>query len=236
MTRITPTFAQQASRAFGQLVRSITDAQLRALMRAVFYHAGRYEAFCQAPLALTGADAAAGSAVRHAIRTGRLLRAVAGSFSPASRDLMMAAALLMSAGAAEAFDTQGAVRLTSRGRLYPVNMLSALMVHDARCSIDRAKRESLEGLILRAAWYAGEEGAPSPHEHGSECLLQREAQVVAICMQLDRFAAGQSGERVALPRPTAVRWSGQTARHLTLVDPLRKEHDDNTTEPRIATG
>jgi len=271
------TFQQQASRAFGQLVRSIGDAQLRALMRAVFYRADRYQLFCEAPLTASGPDSAAGSAIRHAIRTGRLVRAVAGSFPPLSRDLMLAATLLAGVGVTEAFAWQGAtVVVTARGKLYPAPILSALMVHDVRCAIDRAKRESVEGLILLAAWLAGESGVPAP-QAGGEGALQHEAHVMALCMQLDRCAAQQGGERfgsieqvattplypvaaasqvapqVAPQQAGAVRWSGSTSqasaaggsgsrhdRHsgsrLTLVDPLRKEQDDDTTESRVAAG
>ncbi|MCL2655505.1 MAG: hypothetical protein FWD65_07445 [Coriobacteriia bacterium] len=248
MARTVPSsYQQQASRAFGQLVRGINDAQLRALMRAVFYRAGRYQAFCQAPLAATGADACAGSAIRHAIRSGRLLRAVAGSFAPQTRDLMLAATLLMGVGAIEAFEAQGSPRLTPRGRLYPVAVLSTLIVHDVRCTIDRNKREALEGLILRAAAFAGEPGVPAPEELGAGEFLQHEGRVVALCVQLDRFA------ETAQPASLAVRWSQPTserrsaqrgtatlrqqpAPHLTLVGQRRKEDDDNTIEPRLAAG
>jgi len=252
----TTTYQQQASRAFGQLVRSIKDAQLRALMRAVFYRAGRYQAFCQAPLAVAGHGAAAGSAVRHAIRSGRLVRSVAGSFPARSRDLMLAAALLMGVGATDAFEAQqgGAAHLTSRGRLYPVAVLSTLIVHDVRCTIDRAKREALEGLILRTAAYAGEPGVPEFEPSGAEDPLEREARVLALCVQLDRFAAYQGDARQVAPAPDlALRWSlptsGQrspqrdaapkstrTVSHLTLVNARRKDDDDDTHEPRIAAG
>lgn len=193
--RVSSSFQQQASRAFGQLVRGINDAQLRALMRAIFYRAGRYQSFCEAPLAQTGPDSAPGAAIRHAIRTGRLTRAVAGSFSALSRDLMLAAALLMGVGATEAFAARGPSRLTPRGQLYPVAVLSALLVHDARCAIDRAKRESLEGLMLQAAWLAGAPGVPAPPAAGDAGAARREAQLLALCIQLDRYAACQGGER-----------------------------------------
>ena len=186
-----PDFQQQASRAFGRLVRSINDAQLRALMRAIFYRGGRYQSFCQAPLAASGPDSACGSAVRHAIRTGRLVRSVAGSFSASSRDLMLACALLLPAGATEAFDLQERVRLTARGRLYPVAVLSTLLVHDATCTLDPAKRALLEGLMLQSAWQAGSPGVPAPEESGFDGPLQHEAQVVALCIQLDRLAGDQ---------------------------------------------
>ncbi|MCL2331898.1 MAG: hypothetical protein FWC54_00175 [Actinomycetia bacterium] len=244
---INDSFVQQASHAFGQLVRTVTDAQLRALMRAVFYRAGRYEAFCRSPLTVAGSDSAAGSALRHTIRTGRLLRAVAGSFSLASRDLMLAAALLMEAGTTEAFAQGGAVRLTSRGALYPVAVLSTLLVHDARCGIDRTKRESLEGLMLQAAWLAGQTGVPAPEGTGAAGILEHEARVVALCMQLDRFAALYESTRVATHGTAALRWSGQMVpapvrcenlpdARWTLIDQPRKDHDDDTTEPRLATG
>jgi len=241
------TFQQQASRAFGRLVRGINDAQLRALMRAVFYRADRYQAFCRAPLAVTGVDATAGSAIRHAIRIGRLMRAVAGSFLPQERDLMLAAALLMGVGAVEAFEAQkGSLSLTTRGRLYPIAVLSALIVHDERCTIDRRKREALEGLILQAAWAAGEPGVPAPETTCADDFSQHRARVVALCVQLDRFAAAQ-------PCALAVRWSlpaskteasqrdvarssRTAASHLTLVGSLRKDDDDARDESRLAAG
>ncbi|MCL2324457.1 MAG: hypothetical protein FWC48_02650 [Actinomycetia bacterium] len=208
---------EAASTAFGQLVRSIGDPQLRALMRAVFYRERRYEAFCHAPLSRSEAS---GTAIRSAIRSSRLLRAVYGHFAPPARDLMLAALLLYPAGAAEA---SGAI-----GRLYPVPVLSALMVHDARVSLPREKRASLESLILQAAWLTGEPGV-APAES-----TRREAQMIALCLQLDRRA-----DALAPPRDHAVRWSGQ-APHLKLIEtyatPAGKDDDDDTHELRTAAG
>jgi len=167
---------------------------------------------------------------------------------------MLAAALFLGAGATEAFEAQGAARLTPRGRLYPVAVLSTLIVHDTRCTIDRSKREALEGLILRAAAFAGESGVPEPEEVGVEDLLGREARILALCVQLDRFAAYQSDARQVAPLPDlAVRWSLPTSKqqlsqgnaasksepsvsHLTLVDSRRKDDDDDMHEPRVAAG
>jgi len=302
-TVLDPSFQQQASRAFGQLVRAVKDAQLRALMRALFYRADRYQRFCQAPLAQAGADSVPGAAVRHAIRVGRLVRGVAGSFSASSQDLMLAAALLLPVGATEAFDTcRRTPRLSARGRLYPVAVLSALAVHDASCTLDAEKRALLESLMLRSAWLAGCAGMPAPEADGTGQSLQHEAQIVALCVQLDRCAgnrgayqnAGQNARQnaalsfgpgalqevaqgfdenkfpaVALtalsaaqveracaaapPVAGAVRWSQSApatlasgerdvrpeerqSSHLTLVRTGREEHDDNATEPQLATG
>jgi hypothetical protein len=256
---------KQTSTAFGQLVRTLADAQLRALMRAVFYRERRYQSFCAAPLAISGPDAYAGSAMRHAIRSGRLVRSVAGSFTPLSRDLMLAAALLIGAGAIEAFNmsTPARPRLSARGRIYPVATLSALLVHDAQVTIDRHKREALEGLILQSAWLAGMAGTPEYQVDDFGWSLSHEARVLALCLQLDRFAAHEHSAQThqvdsAVVRDaqasSTLRWSVRAAdddhtsrsstrasnqsveRHLTLVTAARKDDDEHKTQSRFAAG
>jgi hypothetical protein len=182
-------------------------------MRAVFYRDHRYETFCRASLIPTGTE---GSAIAQAIRTARLLRAVSGRLKPAMRDLMLAALLLYPAGVIEA--------KSGTGKLYPMPVLSVLMIHDAQVSMEREKRATLESLILQAAWLAGEPGV-APAE-----TTQHEAELIALCLKLEQRAAG-----LAAPLSHALRWSGQ-APCLQLIDPPRKVDHDDRYERRTAAG
>ncbi len=214
--------------SFGATVRSISDAQIRSLMRAVFYREQRYQHFCLAPLSIRGALAWRGAALVQTVTVVRLLEGLETHLTISERDFLLAAALLQYVGAGDAYTSRGSLAQTSVGRLYPLASLSALIVHDAPSHISAAKRQVIEGLILqseRTLTGANEETMDGGQTHLTELLT--------LCTRLARFASLHGGAQ-----HNSLQWSSapQGAHLIELSEHTRKDHHDTAAQSNTAAG
>ena len=103
---------------FKQLVGTVQDRHLRALLDKLFGDAATWEKFCAATAARSLHSAYVGGLLEHTVHVATLCEAVCSLYSEINRDLLISAALLHDIGKMDAIELRGVVfEYTEPGKL-----------------------------------------------------------------------------------------------------------------------
>lgn len=127
-------------------VKRISDARLRAVVRAVFGAPGFIEAFSSCPAGSGRHHAYVGGLLEHTLAVAALCEALVIAYPRADRDLLLAAALLHDVGKTEEISLDSAFGYTDAGRLVGHVVLGERIVSRA---IDGLARPIAPDVALR---------------------------------------------------------------------------------------
>ena len=138
--------------SFKALVASVTDAGLRAVLRAVFGDAEFLKRFSRCPGSQSYHHAYLGGLLEHTIAVAELCRSLGATYAYADSDLLVTAALLHDVGKVDELEFGTAIEYTNAGRLLGHVVLGLRRVREAvtggRVRVDDDTLARLEHAVL----------------------------------------------------------------------------------------
>lgn len=147
LMRSSPRNLEEMEAELGEIRGSIRNADLAALLDEVFGVSEMYRAFCDAPAAKGFHHDYLHGLLEHTVSVCRVTNAIAGQYPEASRDLLVAGAILHDIGKTEEFDYETAIDYSDSGRLLGHIVLGEKIVADAIGRLEHFPEEL--GLQLR---------------------------------------------------------------------------------------
>jgi 3'-5' exoribonuclease len=152
-------FITPGTRSNGELVAefkahaaSVSDPQLRKLLRAVFGDAEFFERFSRCPGSQSYHHAHTGGLLEHTVAVATICRTIAEQYPQVDRDILVCAALLHDIGKCDELTFDTAIEYTDQGRLIGHVVLGVQrvqsMVARARLRIEPARLMRLEHAML----------------------------------------------------------------------------------------
>ncbi len=119
---------EEAKAKLHQLIDSLTNPYLKALLSLLFSERDFYEAFCLAPAAAQYHHAVLGGLLVHSVGVAAAADGIAGSYPQADRDLLVAGGILHDVGKVHEYRCRGAIEQTDEGRLLGHIVSGALLL------------------------------------------------------------------------------------------------------------
>ena len=116
---------------FKSIVQSVSDPELRRILRAVFGDREFFERFVRCPGAQTHHHAYLGGLLEHTVAVAGLCRSLGEQYPHVERDLLVTAALLHDIGKVDELSFDVAIGYTDVGRLLGHVVLGMNRLHDA---------------------------------------------------------------------------------------------------------
>lgn len=113
------------------LVGSVTDADLKAVLRTIFSDREFFARFVRCPGAQSYHHAYVGGLLEHTVSVASQVRSLAGQYPGVDSDLLLSAALLHDIGKCDELSFDTAIEYTAAGRLLGHVVLGVRRVHDA---------------------------------------------------------------------------------------------------------
>jgi 3'-5' exoribonuclease len=111
-----PRSTKELSEEFSALVRTVKDAQLSRVLRAVFGDRDFFERFCDCPGSQSYHHAYRSGLLEHTVAVASLCRALCEVYADVDRDLLVTAALLHDIGKCDELMYDTAIEFTNQGR------------------------------------------------------------------------------------------------------------------------
>ncbi|MEW5898740.1 MAG: HD domain-containing protein [Bacillota bacterium] len=122
---------EEAKEKLHQLITSLTNPYLKALLSLLFSEQDFYAAFCLAPAAKQYHHALLGGLLVHSVTVAVAADGIAKGYPQADRDLLVAGAILHDIGKVQEYRCRGAVEQTDEGRLLGHIVSGALLIDRA---------------------------------------------------------------------------------------------------------
>jgi 3'-5' exoribonuclease len=183
-----PRSSEELKAEFKDLVRSVSDPEMRRVLSAVFGDRPFFQRFTRCPGAQSHHHAYLGGLVEHTVAVAALCSALGEQYAHVDRDLLVTAALLHDIGKVDELSFEVSIAYTDAGRLLGHVVLGMNRLHDAvahaRLKISRDRLAHLEHAVVS---HHGELEWGSPKRPSTfEALLLHHAD------NLDAKAAGFS--------------------------------------------
>lgn len=123
--------AAEAKEKLHQLINSLVNHHLKALLSLLFSDPDFSAAFCQAPAAKQYHHALLGGLLVHSVNVAAAADSIAKNYPRADRDLLVAGAILHDVGKVQEYRCRGVVEQTDEGRLLGHIVSGALLVDRA---------------------------------------------------------------------------------------------------------